>query len=57
MFCMLCTMVVIRGAGTANSLEARGSNRVYYMYYIIRLVVSSISVEARQCGVIVIVLA
>jgi hypothetical protein len=50
-------MVVIRGAGTANSLAARGVTRVYYMYYIIRLVVSSISVEARQCGVIVIVLA
>ena len=48
-------MVVIRGAGTANSLEARGVTRVYYMYYIIRLVVSSIRVEARQCGVIVIV--
>ena len=41
-------MVVIRGAGIANSLEARGVIRVYYMYYIIKLVVSSLSVEGHR---------
>ena len=45
---MLCTMVVIRGAGNANSLEARGLTRMYYMYYILRLVVSSLSVAAHR---------
>ena len=49
-------MVVIRGAGNANSLEAHGSSRVYYSWslysqtccFIVTSVVSSISVEAHR---------
>ena len=53
-------MVVICGAGNANSLEAHGSPRVYYCWglysqtccFIFTSVVSSINVEAHRwcCG-------
>jgi hypothetical protein len=53
-------MVVIRGAGNANSLEAHGLTRVYYSWslysqtccFIFTSVVSAISFEGHQwfCG-------
>jgi hypothetical protein len=49
-------MVVIRGAGNANSLEVHGPTRVYYSWslysqtccFIFTSVVSSISVEGHR---------